>query len=54
MSTFWQILVPVACLEEQHKIADFRSSYDESISYAKQEIDNWKELKKGLLQQMFV
>lgn len=54
MSTFWEILVPVACLEEQQKIADFLSAYDEAISYAKQELDKWKELKKGLLQQMFV
>lgn len=54
MSTFWEILVPIACLEEQQKIADFLSAYDEAISYAKQELDKWKELKKGLLQQMFV
>ena len=54
MSTFWEILVPIACLEEQQKIADFLSAYDEVISYAKQELDKWKELKKGLLQQMFV
>lgn len=46
------ILVP--CLEEQQKIADFLSAYDEAISYAKQELGKWKELKKGLLQQMFV
>lgn len=41
-------------IEEQQKIADFLSDYDEAISYAKQELDKWKELKKGLLQQMFV
>ena len=46
------ILVP--CLEEQQKIADFLSAYDETIGYAKQELDKWKELKKGLLQKMFV
>ena len=40
--------------EEQQKIADFLSAYDEAIWYAKQELDKWKELKKGLLQQMFV
>lgn len=40
--------------EEQQKIADFLSAYDEAICYAKQELDKWKELKKGLLQQMFV
>lgn len=44
----------IPCLEEQQKIADFLSAYDEAISYAKQELDKWKELKKGLLQQMFV
>lgn len=54
MSTFWQILLPVPCLEEQQKIAAFLSAYDEVISFAKQELDKWKELKKGLLQQMFV
>ena len=46
--------MPIPCLEEQRKIADFLSAYDEAISYAKQELDKWKELKKGLLQQMFV
>ena len=46
--------VSIPCLEEQQKIADFLSAYDEAIRYAKQELDKWKELKKGLLQQMFV
>lgn len=46
--------ISIPCLEEQQKIADFLSAYDEAISYAKQELDKWKELKKGLLQQMFV
>lgn len=41
-------------IKEQQKIADFLSAYDEAISYAKQELDKWRELKKGLLQQMFV
>ena len=45
------ILIPH--LEEQQKIADFLATYDEAISCAKQELDKWKELKKGLLQQMF-
>ena len=48
------ITVNVPCLEEQQRIADFLSAYDEAINYAKQELDKWKELKKGLLQQMFV
>ena len=49
-----EIPIIIPCLEEQQKIADFLSTYDEVISYAKQELDKWKELKKGLLQQMFV
>ena len=39
---------------EQQLIADFLTSYDEAITAAKQELVKWKELKKGLLQQMFV
>lgn len=46
--------IPMPHFEEQQKIADFLSAFDEAISYAKQELDKWKELKKGLLQQMFV
>lgn len=42
------------CLEEQKKIADFLSTVDEAISYARQEFEHWKQLKKSLLQQMFV
>lgn len=41
-------------LEEQHLIADFLSDFDEAIMAAKKELELWKELKKGLLQQMFV
>ena len=46
--------IPMPDIEEQQKIADFLSAYDDAISYAKQELDKWKELKKGLLQQIFV
>ena len=41
------------CLEEQQKIGDFLSDFDVAISLAKQELEKWKLLKKGLLQQMF-
>ncbi|MDE5620602.1 MAG: restriction endonuclease subunit S, partial [Ruminococcus sp.] len=44
----------VPCLEEQQKIADFLSAFDNTISYAKQELDKWKELKKGFMQKMLV
>lgn len=47
-------VVKVPSLPEQQKIADFLTSYDEAITAAKQELAKWKELKKGLLQQMFV
>lgn len=51
---FSEITMFVPCLEEQQKISDFLSTYDEAISYAKQELEKWKELKRGLLQQMFI
>lgn len=46
--------IEVPCLEEQQKIADFLSSFDEKIDVEKEILDHLKELKKGLLQQMFV
>lgn len=49
-----QYRISIPCLEEQQKIADFLSAYDEAITSAKHELDKWKALKKGLLQQMFV
>lgn len=39
---------------EQRKIADCLSSMDEVIQKSKDELAKWQELKKGLLQQMFV
>lgn len=53
-STIEKISVSVASLEEQRLIADFLSDFDEAIAAAKKELELWKELKKGLLQQMFV
>ncbi len=41
-------------LEEQRLIADFLSSFGEAIAAAKKELELWKQMKKGLLQQMFV
>ena len=43
-----------ANLEEQQKIADFLSEYYTAIQAAKDELAKWQEMKKGLLQQMFV
>lgn len=39
---------------EQQKIANFLSDFDTAIDLAKKEMEKWKLLKKGLLQQMFV
>ena len=47
-------LFAVPCLEEQQKIADCLSSLDEVIEKQKETLAAWEELKKGLLQQMFV
>lgn len=40
--------------DEQRKIADCLASMDEVIQKSKDELAKWQELKKGLLQQMFV
>jgi len=47
-------VIEMPCLEEQRLIANFLSDFDEAIVAAKKELELWKELKKGLLQQMFV
>lgn len=47
-------IVGVPCLEEQQKIADCLVSLDEVIEKQKATLAAWEELKKGLLQQMFV
>ena len=44
----------IPCIKEQQKIADFLSSFDEKISMEKETLEHLKQLKKGLLQQMFV
>lgn len=51
---FSEIVAPFPSLSEQRKIADCLSSMDEAIQKSKDELAKWQELKKGLLQQMFM
>lgn len=53
-SSFVNIVKPIPCAEEQRLIAGFLYDFDEAIAAAKRELELWRELKKGLLQQMFV
>ena len=48
------IIMNIPCLEEQQKIADCLSSLDDVIEKQKATLAAWEEMKKGLLQQMFV
>ena len=46
--------IDIPCLEEQTKIADFLSAFDRKIDNQKAQLEHWKQIKKGLLQQIFV
>ena len=52
--SFSKIKMSFPCLAEQQKIADCLSSLDEVIERQEATLAAWEELKKGLLQQMFV
>lgn len=47
----YQIMIP--CKAEQDKISDYLRSLDNLIALHQKELEGYKELKKGLLQQMF-
>lgn len=49
-----KINLEIPCREEQTKIANFLSSIDQKIEVVAQQIEQAKQWKKGLLQQMFV
>ena len=54
LSTLTEMKINIPVFEEQKKIANCLSKMDKLIENEKQILDNWKLLKKGLLQQMFV
>ena len=54
LSDLKQLPIKVPCLEEQTKIANFLSAIDQKIEVVAQQIEQAKQWKKGLLQQMFV
>lgn len=43
---FFRLKQQSPVLKNSKKIDDFLSAYDEAITYTKQELDKWKELKK--------
>ncbi|WP_294892674.1 restriction endonuclease subunit S [Sulfuricurvum sp. MLSB] len=51
---FSDILLPLPSHEEQTKIANFLSAIDTKIDLVAKQLDEVKNFKKGLLQQMFV
>ena len=54
MNMISDMIINLPCLEEQTKIADFLSAFDRKLDNQKAQLEHWKQIKKGLLQQMFV
>ena len=53
-STIEVMHLNIPCLGEQTKIADFLSAFDRKLENQKAQLEHWQQIKKGLLQQMFV
>ena len=54
MNDFWKLEIPYPSLPEQQRIADFFTALDAQIENERALLEDWRQLKKGLLQQMFV
>ncbi len=54
LPTIKEFIINLPYLEEQQKIVDFLSAIDTKIEKISDELEELKEFKKGLLQQMFV
>ena len=50
----WDIPIPVPCLREQERIADFMTAIDCSINDHERRLEMLRDLKTGLLQQLFI
>lgn len=50
---FSNIKIPLPCLEEQEKIANFLLKIEERIQIEQQKLESLQEQKKGFMQQMF-
>ena len=53
-SEFYKLSIQIPNKQEQYKIANFLSSIDLKIEREKEKLDYLKELKKGLMQKMFI
>lgn len=48
------INIKIPCIEEQQNIADFILIFTKKLENQKAQLKHWKQIKKGLLQRMFV
>ena len=53
-STFENVKLEVPIINEQIKIGNFLSKFDQKIEKEKEKLEGLKEMKKGLMQKMFV